>query len=104
MTTLFLVSFTLTTVASIAGWALVFATLPMLRHAHPGQFAAAGSPGRLTWTLLNVSFLVYLLSAKFRSLNDRRLRAQLCILRAIWLIGLAALATMLATALLHAGA
>jgi hypothetical protein len=104
MIEVFVTSFSLTTLASVICWALVFATLPALRYSHPEHFAAAGKPAHVTWTLLNVSFLGYLLSGKFRTLQDQQLLAKLKILRALWLVGLVALVIMIVTALVHFGA
>ena len=103
MIEVFVASFAVATLATVAGWILVFSTMPRLRHAHPEHFAAAGSPKVLRWTLLNLSLLRYLFSDAFRTLPDQALARRHQWLRAIWVSGLPALATMFAAVLLRVG-
>lgn len=104
MIELFVASFAVTTFATLACWALVFSTVPVLRLAHPEHFVSAGRPKVLSWHLLNLSFLRYLFSDAFRTLPDPKLASRLKALRAFWLIGLPALATMFAAVLSRVGA
>jgi hypothetical protein len=101
MVQLFIVGFTLVTLSSVVCWALVFFTVPSLRTAHPEHFVAAGKPAWMTWTLLNLSFLAYLLSDMLPTLADPPMLAKLKVLRAIWLAGLVGLAIMIVAGVLH---
>ena len=101
---IFIVCFSIATTTAVICWAVLFLALPKLRHEHPDQFTAAGRPSWLSWTLLRFSFLKYLLSNDFRSINDKRLVLQLNIVRTLWIVGLFALGIMLASAFAYSGA